>query len=90
MSADEEENIQAIANEDPELHKEIKKYHLTFDDIIAKFPPDILRGYSMLRTWSIIGGWKGVDQEKIDELIEMLPQKKQAMFEPIENHSQEK
>ena len=27
---------------------------------------------------------KGVDQEKVDELIEMLPQKKQAMFEPIE------
>ena len=45
MTADEEEKyLQAIANEDPELHKEIKKYHLTFDDIIEKFPSDILRG----------------------------------------------
>ena len=70
MSADEEEKyLQAIANEDPELHKEIKKYHLTFDDIIAKFPPDILRGLlNAVELDQLSVAVKGVDQEKIDEL----------------------
>mgnify|MGYP001442760574 CR=1 FL=1 len=73
----EEKYLQAIANEDPELHKEIKKYHLTFDDIIAKFPPDILRGLlNAVELDQLSVAVKGVDQERIDELIEMLPQKK--------------
>ena len=84
MTADEEEKyLQAIANEDPELHKEIKKYHLTFDDIIEKFPSDILRGLLNAVELDQLAV-KGVDQEKVDELVEMLPQKKQAMFEPVE------
>jgi len=86
MSADEEEKyLQAIANEDPELFKEIKKYHLTFDDIIEKFPSDILRGLlNAVELDQLAVAVKGVEQEKVDELIEMLPQKKQAMFEAIE------
>jgi flagellar motor switch protein FliG len=86
MSADEEEKyLQAIANEDPELFKEIKKYHLTFDDIIEKFPSDILRGLlNAVELDQLAVAVKGVEQEKVDELIEMLPQKKQAMFEAVE------
>ena len=86
MTADEEEKyLQAIANENPELFKEIKKYHLTFDDIIEKFPSDILRGLlNAVELDQLAVAVKGVEQEKVDELIEMLPQKKQAMFEAVE------
>ena len=42
-TADEEKYLQAIANEDPDLMKEVKKYHLTFDDIMEKFPDNIMR-----------------------------------------------
>ena len=84
-TADEEKYLQAIANEDPELMKEVKKFHLTFDDILEKFPDNIMR--DLMNTMDLTDvalALKGVDQEKVDSIIGNLPQKKQAMFEPIE------
>ena len=82
---EEEQFLETITRENPELADEIKKYHLTFDDIIEKFPSDILRGLlNAVELDQLAVAVKGVDQEKVDELVEMLPQKKQAMFEPVE------
>ena len=84
-AADEEKYLQAIANEDPDLMKEVKKYHLTFDDIMEKFPDSIMRDLmNAIDLTDVAMALKGIDQEKIDGIISNLPQKKQAMFEPVE------
>jgi len=84
-TADEEKYLQAIANEDPDLMKEVKKYHLTFDDIMEKFPDNIMRDLmNAVDLTDVAMALKGIDQEKIDGIIGNLPQKKQAMFEPVE------
>jgi len=84
-TADEEKYLQAIANEDPDLMKEVKKYHLTFDDIMEKFPDSIMRDLmNAIDLTDVAMALKGIDQEKIDGIISNLPQKKQAMFEPVE------
>ena len=39
MDSDEQERyMQTLQNENPELQAEVKKYFLTFEDIIEKFP----------------------------------------------------
>jgi len=84
-TADEEKYLQAIANEDPDLMKEVKKYHLTFDDIMEKFPDNIMRDLmNAIDLTDVAMALKGIDQEKVDGIISNLPQKKQAMFEPVE------
>tara|TARA_B100000003_G_scaffold203521_1_gene214164 strand:+ start:954 stop:1889 length:936 start_codon:yes stop_codon:yes gene_type:complete len=84
-TADEEKYLQAIANEDPDLMKEVKKYHLTFDDIMEKFPDNIMRDLmNAVDLTDVAMALKGIDQEKVDGIIGNLPQKKQAMFEPVE------
>ena len=83
-TADEEKYLQAIANEDPELMKEVKKFHLTFNDILEKFPDNIMRDLmNTVDLTDVALALKGVDQEKVDSIIGNLPQKNQAMFEPI-------
>jgi flagellar motor switch protein FliG len=84
-SSDEEKYLQAIANEDPDLMKEVKRFHLTFDDILKKFPDNIMRDLmNQVELTDVALAMKGVDQEKVDSIIGNLPQKKQAMFEPLE------
>ncbi len=84
-SSDEEKYLQAIANEDPDLMKEVKRFHLTFDDILEKFPDNIMRDLmNTVDLTDVALAMKGVDQEKVDSIIGNLPQKKQAMFEPLE------
>tara|TARA_Y100001970_G_scaffold180612_1_gene219836 strand:- start:1191 stop:2123 length:933 start_codon:yes stop_codon:yes gene_type:complete len=86
MSADEEEKyLQAISNENPELYKEIKKYHLTFEDILEKFPDDIKRSLFVSADLAALAvALKGIDQEIVDGIIENQPQKRQAMYEPVD------
>ena len=38
-AAEEEKYLQTLQNENPELFKEVKKYHLTFNDILEKVNP---------------------------------------------------
>lgn len=84
-SQDEERYLQALQNENPELYNEVKKYHLTFDDIIEKFPDSILRDImNTVDLTDVAMALKGVDQEVVDRIIDNLPQKKQAMYEPVE------
>ena len=40
---EEEKFLESISQENPELAEEIKKYHLTFEDVINNFPDNLLR-----------------------------------------------
>ena len=86
MSADEQERyMQTLQNENPELQVEVKKYFLTFEDILEKFPENVKRELFVAPDPNDLAiAVKGLDQEVIDGIIDMLPQKKQAMYEPHE------
>lgn len=82
---EEEQFLDTIMREAPELAEEIKKYHLTFDDILAKFPDNLLRDLmNSVELDTIAMALKGRGQEEVDKVLNNLPQKKQAMFEPVE------
>ena len=82
---EEEQYLDTIAREDPELAAEIKKYHLTFDDILASFPENLLRDLmNSVELDAIAMALKGRSQDQVDKILENLPQKKQAMYEPVE------
>ena len=84
-SAEEERYLQTLQNEDPDLYEDVKKYHLTFIDIIEQFPDSTLRDIMNTVDLSDVSmAMKGVDQEIVDRIIGNLPQKKQAMYEPEE------
>ena len=82
MASNEQERyMQTLQNENPELYAAVKTFFLTFDDIMEKFPEDSIR--TMLNTVELDLlpiAFKGLDEEKINELKDMLPQKKQAMY----------
>ena len=86
MGAEEAERyMQTLQNEDPELFKEVKMFFLTFDDILAVFPDGTLRDLmNSVELDAIAMAVKGVEQEQVDRIVNNLPQKKQAMFEPVE------
>ena len=86
MGADEQERyMQTLQNENPELQAEVKKYFLTFEDILEKFPENVKRELFVAPDPNDLAiAVKGLDQEVIDGIIDMLPQKKQAMYEPHE------
>ncbi len=83
---EEEKFLESISQENPELAEEIKKYHLTFEDVINNFPDNLLRDImNSIELDTIALALKGRNQQDIDKVINNLPQKKQAMFEPVEN-----
>ena len=80
------EYLTQIQTKDPDLYNDIKKYYLTFNDLLnlneevaSDFwtNPDIDIDVLALSI-------KGLDEEKVNQIIEILPKKKQAMFQPIE------
>tara|TARA_B100000886_G_scaffold318404_1_gene258395 strand:- start:11188 stop:12123 length:936 start_codon:yes stop_codon:yes gene_type:complete len=84
-AAEEEKYLQTLQNENPELFKEVKKYHLTFDDVLEKFPDNIKRDlFNGIELEALALALKGLDKEIVDKIIDSLPGKKQAMFEPVE------
>ncbi len=73
-----------LSQEDPELAKEVKKHHFTFDNV-PMLPDNILRDvFNSLDIDDIALALKGQDEELTNRVIENLPQKKQAMYEPKE------
>ena len=73
--------MQTLQNEDPELYAAVKAFFLTFDDIMEKFPEDIIRTLLNTEELDLLPiAFKGLDEEKINELKDFLPQKKQAMY----------
>ncbi|MFL2983792.1 MAG: FliG C-terminal domain-containing protein [Candidatus Neomarinimicrobiota bacterium] len=83
MTSNEQERyMQTLQNENPDLYADVKTFFLTFDDIIEKFPPDTIRGLlNEVELDDLPIAFKGLDPEKIAELKEMLPGKKQAMYD---------
>ena len=82
---EEEKFLEAIMMENPELAKEVKKYHLTFEDIFTVLPNNLLRDLmNSVELDTVALALKGVDEEIVERVIENLPQKKQAMYEPVE------
>ena len=82
---DESKYLEAISREAPALADEIKKYHLKWEDIFEYFPDNIIRDLMNSVELDLIAmGMKGMDEAIISRVIENLPQKKQAMYEPIE------
>jgi flagellar motor switch protein FliG len=73
-----------LAQEDPELAKEVKKHHFTFENV-PMLPDSILRDvFNSLDLDDVALALKGQPQELMDRVLENLPQKKQAMFEAKE------
>ena len=81
------QHLEQIQTDDPELYAEIKKHYISFDDLISSLPEGIASEF-----WSnpdldvdlMAKALKGYENETVDKVIEFLPQKKQAMFSPIE------
>ena len=86
MGADEGERyMQTLQNENPELYKDVKMLVLTYEDILANFPDGILRDLmNSVELDALAMAMKGIEQEIVDKVIGNLPQKKQAMYEPVE------
>ena len=65
--------------------EEIKKYHLKWDDIFEFFPDNIIRDLMNSVELDLIAmSMKGMDEEVVTRVKNNLPQKKQAMYEPVE------
>ena len=84
-SNDQERYMQTLQNENPELYKDVKKYFLTFEDIIESFPDNTKRALFVAADLGALAlALKGLDQEVVDAIIDGQPQKRQAMYEPVE------
>lgn len=76
--------LEKLSQEDPELLKEVKRHYLTFDDIFL-LPDGPLRDVlNTVEIDDIAMAMKGFDEAQVDRAINVLPKKKQAMYEPIE------
>ncbi len=86
MSPEEEKQfLEALTIEDPELAEEVRKYHITFDSIFELFPDNIIRDLMNSVELDVVAlALKGMSDDISGRVIENLPQKKQAMYEPVE------
>ena len=74
-----------ISQDDPELYTEVKKYFLSFDDLLDM--PDHL----MIKFWRspdidtdiLAKALKGMEQNIVDNILSKLPKRKQTMYTPI-------
>jgi len=87
MSEDEaKQYMEQLKVDNPELFDEVKKYYLSYDDLMALsetmaavfwMNPDI-------DLEVMAKALKGYDSETVNKIVEYLPGKKQAMYTPIE------
>lgn len=76
--------LEFITEEAPDLAEEVRKVHFTFDSV-PLLPDNILRDVFNSVDLDVVAlALKGQEQEFVDRIINNLPQKKQAMFEPRE------
>ena len=77
--------LEKLGQEDPELYKEVKRHYLTFDDIF-QLPDGPLRDVlNSIELDDLAMALKGLDESLVEQSLNVLPKKKQAMFEPIED-----
>ncbi|UCH10087.1 MAG: hypothetical protein JSU61_12935 [Fidelibacterota bacterium] len=76
--------MEKLSQENPELYKEVKRFYLTFEDVFL-FPDNILRDVlNAIELDDLARAVKGVAEETVERAISVLPQRKQAMYEPVE------
>ena len=81
-----------LMNDDPETYAEVKQHLLTFDDLL-NMPEDIASDFWSnpdIDLDSLAKALKGIDQEVVSSILEILPKKKQAMFSPIDKPMKKK
>ncbi len=77
--------LENIARENPELAAEVRKYHLTWDVLFEALSDSILRDLmNSVELDTIALALKGMPENIVNRVIENLPKKKQAMYEPVE------
>ncbi len=80
-----EQYLYQISQDDPELYTEVKKYFLSFDDLLE------MPSHLMTKFWKnpdidvdlLAKAFKGMEQNIIDNILSYLPKRKQAMYTPI-------
>ena len=86
MTLEEAESyLDQISQEDPELYTEVKKYFLSFDDLLD-MPEHIMKTFWRspdIDTDILAKALKGYEQNTIDNILSYLPKRKQTMFTPI-------
>ena len=80
------EYLNQVQSSDPDLYSDIKKYYLTFNDLLD-MNEDVASDF-----WTnpdididvLALALKGTEEEVVNNIIDILPKKKQAMYQPIE------
>jgi flagellar motor switch protein FliG len=84
-SEEEAQFLENIARENPDLAAEVKKYHLTWGALFDLLTDTIIRDLmNSVELDTIAMALKGMSEDITNRVIENLPKKKQAMFEPVE------
>lgn len=87
MSTEEaEQYLEQIANEDAELYASVKKYFLSFEDLL-EMPEHIMRVFwraPEIQVDDLAKAIKGFDESVIDNIVTYLPKRKQKMYESYE------
>ena len=84
--AEAEQYLEQISNEDAELYAAIKKYFLSFDDLL-EMPEHIMRVFWRnpdIESEELAKACKGFDEEVINNILTYLPKRKQKMYEPYD------
>ncbi|MEE9464607.1 MAG: FliG C-terminal domain-containing protein [Candidatus Neomarinimicrobiota bacterium] len=76
--------LDKLSQEDPELLAEVKKHYLTFEDIFKLDDTNLREILNSVELDDIPLAMKGMDESLVDQAINVLPKKKQAMYEPVE------
>ena len=78
--------LNQVETSDPDLYGDIKKYYLTFNDLVNMNEeiasdfwtnPDIDIDIFALSV-------KGLEEDKVNQIIDIMPKKKQAMYQAVE------
>lgn len=82
---EEEQFMESLVRDNPDLAEEVKKYRLTFDTIFEIMPDNLLRDLmNSVDLDTVALALKGMPEDVTDRVIGNLPKKKQAMYEPVE------
>ncbi len=76
--------LEKLSQENPDLLAEVKKYYLTFDDIFKVDEGTLRDILNSVELDDIPLAMKGMDESLVEQAINVLPKKKQAMYEPVE------
>ncbi len=85
-SEEAEQYLEQISTEDPELYTEVKKYFLSFEDLL-NMPEHIMRVFwrsSEIDVDNLGNAFKGYDDETTKNIVSYLSKRNQAKYAPYE------